>query len=309
MFLRQYDRDAVSPEMLNASMVAAEETGERATSWRIRLHKVAAACVRRLGHTSVGLALVKGLRALPLVGGGLSRALVGYYRPFASLRDATDAVARFSNNGHQNVANVIQHLELAVSARPSDYAALFHIRPMLPGIRRIFDLGGNVGNLFYCYCQYLDLPPEITWQVRDLPCNIARGRAMADARGARQLHFSDKWTDASGADLLIASGSLHYFERPLPQMIADLPVKPLHVLINRTPLTGGAPVATVQEVGEFRVACMLYNRSELIRDFTRVGYVLVDAWQAAALIAESPVTLNIASGITPGFVLFSGRHR
>ena len=103
-----------------------------------------------------------------------------------------------------------------------------------------------------------------------------------------QLRFTGDWDDASQSDVLIASGSLHYFNEPLPRMVERLAHRPSYVLINRTPLTDGTPVATVQDAGTFRVACMLYNRRDLIREFDRVGYDLVDSWRAAELSLDVP---------------------
>ena len=179
-------------------------------------------------------------------------------------------------------------LETTEAARPSDYAAMFHLRPLLPAIRRVFDLGGNVGNLFYCFQRYLDFPPDLVWTVQDLPPHLADGAALAHRRRAAQLRFTGDWADAAGCDVLIASGSLHYFEEPLPRMVERLARRPAHILINRTPLTDGSPVATIQDARTFRVACMLYNRRDLVEGFDRVGYDLVDTWQAAELSLHVP---------------------
>ena len=41
------------------------------------------------------------------------------------------------------------------------------MRPILAGAPRVFDLGGNVGNLSYCYSKDLDILPGLVWQVHD----------------------------------------------------------------------------------------------------------------------------------------------
>ncbi len=230
-------------------------------------------------------------------------ALVGYRRPFASLREAQDAIAAYLGEGHETAANVEWHLALGERLRPSDYAALFHLRTMLPGLARVFDLGGSAGNLFYSYRQRLDFPPGLIWQVCDLPRTIARGRQVAQERGAAQLRFTPEWTEASGADLLIASGSLHYFERPLSDMVADLAVRPRAILVNRTPLTDGPPMAAVQDGPGFCVACMLHNRAALIKGFERLGYRLRDEWQAAELHLRMPCYPERSADAYTGFFL------
>ena len=214
--------------------------------------------------------------------------MLGYHRPFASLAEACAAVAPYANQGHVNAENMECLLQTTEAARPSDYAVMFHMRPLLPALRHVFDLGGNAGNLFYCFEKYVQFAPGFIWTVNDLPDHLRHGEILARQRGATALRFSSDWMDAAKADLLIASGSLHYFDEPLPHMVARLPHKPAHILINRTPITDGAPVAAVQDAKTFRVACMLYNRSDLIREFDRVGYDLVDSWKAAELSLHVP---------------------
>jgi putative methyltransferase (TIGR04325 family) len=240
-----------------------------------------------VGRFGAGQYLLRRLQTLPLTR-SLYNGLIGYHRPFASLEEAEAAVSRYAQGGHEHPQNVKNHLGMYSRARPSDYAALFYIRPILPGIKRIFDLGGNAGNLFYSYSNYLSWPEGLTWQVLDLPANMAAGEAIAKERGAHRLQFTGDWKSADGADLLIISGSLHYLHEPLSEMLGELTVKPAYILINRTPMTDGAPVATIQDLGIFRIACMIHNKGQVIRDLERLDYVVVDEWKAAELSLEIP---------------------
>src|SRR6201999_1439306 len=70
--------------------------------------------------------------------GPLYRTMMGYQRPFASLQEAKAAVSKYGSGGHENSQNVKNHLGMYKTARSSDYAALFYIRPILPGIRKVF---------------------------------------------------------------------------------------------------------------------------------------------------------------------------
>lgn len=218
------------------------------------------------------------MRRLPLVRDMLI-AVVGFNSPFPSLKEAGAAIRNYEGGGHCDADYYKIHLTFVEKARPSDYAALFHIRLLLPGIRSIFDFGGSVGNLFYCYSKYLDLPSDLSWTVFDLPRTIQIGEQMARERNEGRLRFTDRLGDADGIDLFIASGSLHYFERPLADMIAEFRRRPRYVLVNRTPLIDGPAFATVQDGSTWLVACMLYNRDELIRAFATIGYDTVDRWQ------------------------------
>jgi putative methyltransferase (TIGR04325 family) len=73
------------------------------------------------------------------------------------------------------------------------------------------------------------------------------GRTNAEEHDEEQLEFTRNWEDASGADLLLVSGALHFFDPSVYHMVADLPEKPIHVLINRSPLIAGPTKAAVQD--------------------------------------------------------------
>ena len=257
---------------------------ERARLSQIRF---AARLIKVLSRFGIGKSIIFSC-PLGRIGRVVTDAVFGYAQVFKTLSEAEAAVLAYSNEGHEHLDNVELHLGLSMTARPSDYAALFHLAPEAANARMIFDLGGNVGNLFYCYQKYLEFDKGLVWNVYDLPRNIERGLTLAHQRGTTNLRFTDCWADASGAEILIASGSLHYFSKSLPQLVEELPDKPHRILINRTPLTDQPSVAVVQDAGSFRVACMLYNRAALIHDFARLGYTLVDAWQAAELSLEVP---------------------
>jgi putative methyltransferase (TIGR04325 family) len=216
------------------------------------------------------------------------RCAIGYMRPFASLAEAQEAIRGVSNGGHENPYNIKLHLDLNQRLRPSDYAALFHLSRFIPDVKSVFDVGGNVGVLYYSYRRYLVLPKDLRWRVYDLPANVAAGQALAVQRRTSQLQFSQSWRDAEGMDVLIASGSLHYLPTPLPDMIGQLQLQPEYILINRTPLQTGSQVATVQDAVEFRIACILYNRNDLVHRFEMLGYELLDIWDVAELSLVMP---------------------
>jgi putative methyltransferase (TIGR04325 family) len=254
---------------------------------RIENVRLAANVVRGVSRVSAGQSLLNAVESNPLGHSTLDK-LLAFRRPFGSLADAERAIADQGGSDHENPANAATLMQLNESARPSDYAALYHIEKVMPAIHRVFDLGGNVGNLFYCYAKYLEPLEHVQWMVMDLPGNLARGRELAQSREAAQLVFTESWTDASGADLLIASGCLHYFEETIAQLLVKLETRPLYVLINRAAFTEGLPVATVQDNGAYFTACMLHNRETVIRGLRETGYLLEDQWRAPELSLEIP---------------------
>jgi putative methyltransferase (TIGR04325 family) len=217
------------------------------------------------------------MRQLPLAR-SLLAAVTGYNRPFKTLHDAAAAISGYEGDGHADAGYMAWTSVQSETLRPGDYAALFHIQPLLPQIRTVFDLGGNVGNIFYCFSKYLKFPRELNWMVYDLPKTREVGEQLAGERRERRLRFATHLSDADGVDLLLVSGSLHYFERPLPDMISRLGRKPRYVLINRSPLVDGPAFAAVQDGGAYRLACVIHSRTELIRGLENMDYELVDSW-------------------------------
>jgi len=239
--------------------------------------------IRRLSRIPLLFIVIRSVRELSVFR-NLFVALLGYNRPFATLDTASASIARFVKSSHEHPDYVELHMMLAESARPSDYPALFHIQTVLPHIRSVFDFGGNAGNLFYGYSRYLELPQNLAWTVYDLPKNLDVGARLAKEKREGRLRFTGNFTDAEETDLFIASGSLHYFDKPLFSIIAELKKKPTYVLINRTPFAAAPTLATVQDGGGDKLfSCMVYNRDEMIKGFEHLGYATVDVWQAAEL--------------------------
>jgi putative methyltransferase (TIGR04325 family) len=248
---------------------------------RIKQIRITARLLHAVERLPGGNRLMRRLATWPLTAPILN-AMVGYHRVFNSLSEAVAAARPYTDGGFEHPEYAKRHIALAgvAAPAPSDYPALFHMRGLIYDRAKIFDFGGSIGNLFYLYDRYLHLPGDCTWLVFELPALVELGQNLAAKRGENRIHFSRKWEDATGAELLIASGSLRYFDTPLSQMVSGLPEKPSHILINRTPLINGPTKATVQDGGTHRVGCVLYNRTEFVTAFEAIGYEVVDSWKA-----------------------------
>ena len=220
---------------------------------------------------------------------GVSQTLTGYCRPFATLAHAKHALGAAENRGHLSPESISVHQNLSEQPRAIDYAAFYYLAPLVPHMRRLFDVGGNVGNLYYYYTKYLPFHPDAEWLTMDLPAVVEVGRRIAKQRNASRLRFTTDFSDAEDSDLIIASGSLHYFSEPLPAMIGRLRRRPRHVLVNRTPMTARPDFATTQDAGPYRVACVVYNRAHFIKLFEDIGYSLVGQWEAPELSMRIPL--------------------
>ena len=178
---------------------------------------------------------------------------------------------------HEDMGEVERHLDLSKSLRPSDYAVLFWLARIGSRDLRVFDFGGNIGNLFYSYSPYLKESRPLVWRVYDLPVILHEGRRIAAERGATQLRFSQSIADASTCNVLLVSGALHYWEKSVQAFIEQFAPRPEHVFINRSPIRdAGAAFITVQQTAKCAFPCIVRNAGEIISSFESAGYELVD---------------------------------
>ena len=212
----------------------------------------------------------------------------GVYSNFA---EAWAVAARGQHAGHDHLDSIKIHLALAERLRASDYAALFWIAQIAQPTLRVFDFGGNAGNLFYSYRPYLsERFVQVEWTVMDLPMVCEEGRKLANGRNEKNLRFTERADDAAGCDLLLVSGSFHYWERGIPEFLAQFGQKPPRILINRTPTQDKEDsYFTVQGGGSYAVPCIVRNESRLVEEFALCGYQLRDQWKVAELALRLPL--------------------
>jgi putative methyltransferase (TIGR04325 family) len=251
--------------------------------------------IRQIRATSNALSVLNGLPGLKqltaLTGSSrlLSQALIGYRRTFNNLQDAEHCVAKYRFSMQEHPDAVENHLHLSERARPSDYAVLFYLQQILPECRSVLDIGGNAGNLFYCYSQYLNYPENFTWTVYDLPKIAEMGRAIAAQRGELRLHFLGSLAECGPMNIVLISGALHYFTEMPPAFLKQLPAMPQHVFINRTPISRGRSVVSIQDAVSYLAPARTINRDELIGSMQQAGYQLADEWSAPELGLDMPL--------------------
>ena len=206
--------------------------------------------------------------------------LAPYRGVYSSLEEAWRAAGKNRHPGHEHPDAVHRHLPLAQSLRPSDYAVLYWLR-RLSGNVRLFDYGGNMGNVFYSCIGYLE-PLGVTWTVYDLPLVIEIARQMASQRAGPLPHFTTSITDAAGANVLLVSGSFHFWEKSTVEFLDQFPQLPEHVFVNRSPFyeRDRQSVVSMQSTYDFAFPIVVRSVSELIGGFTSRGYKLIDRWAA-----------------------------
>lgn len=200
---------------------------------------------------------------------------------FATFDEGWSVARKARPAGHEHPSEIDVHLQFSKALRPSDYAVLYWLSKLAATEIRIFDFGGNVGNLYYSYSTYLEGTRSLDWTVFDLPSVVKAGERIATERGATGLRFTTKLEDAAGCNVLLVSGALHYWEGSVQAFLEQFRQQPDHVIVNRTPVHNEQPsFITVQRTAECAFPCIVRNLAGMIEDFAVKGHAMVDRWQA-----------------------------
>lgn len=222
---------------------------------------------------------------------------------FANFDQAWAAARQFEPAAHNHPEAIKTHLVLSTRLRASDYAVLFWLSELRLAQLRVFDFGGNVGNLYYSYGSYLEKDERrLTWTVFDLPTVMDEGRKLAKERGVRELRFASSVEEGSGSDVLLASGALHYWEKDLRSFLQQFAAVPKHIFVNRTPVHAQRDAfITVQTTDSYAVPCLVRNESAMIAEFAAEGYKLADRWPVLELALRMPLFPDYALPNYSGF--------
>jgi putative methyltransferase (TIGR04325 family) len=233
--------------------------------------------------------LLTGIARYP-AGERLLNAMSGSYGAYSSFAEAW-AVARSANAvGHEDPNTVSSHFRLSETLRPSDYAALYWIAKIQRDGAKIFDYGGNAGNLYYSYAPHLKSASGIHWVVYDIPIVTEKGMRIAAERGATELTFAGGVDEFREEQILLISGAFHYWENDIPALLRQFQERPRHIIINRSPVHETQPsFIAVQRTASLAVPCRVWNAKELIGGFENEGYELVDRWKAMELALKLPL--------------------
>ena len=202
---------------------------------------------------------------------------------FESLKEAELVSRQMKRASHEDEPLIAGNFQLSLERRPSDYAALFwlaHVASREP--ISVLDFGGGAGQVYYQYFPLLGPGVIRQWTVVELPGVVEYGRRVARQRGADRLAFVESLKEAGTHDVLLAAGSLHYWDQPMADMGKQLGELPPHLLINRSPFRRkrGA-FYTVQSGREWAVPCLVRNLDELAEELAALGYESVDRWEVA----------------------------
>jgi putative methyltransferase (TIGR04325 family) len=189
-----------------------------------------------------------------------------------------------------------------------DYPAMFWLdRSLAEGMRSVFDLGGHVGIKYYAFRRPMAFPANLRWVVCDVPAVVARGREIAAARPpGERPSFTTNLLDASGFDVLYASGSLQYLPPHIDTLLSELKPPPRRLILNITAVHPTRTYITLNSIGTAFCPYRVQAYDELIEEVRRVGYIQRDAWENLGKRLVLPFAPNLSLDHYTGFCFDAG---
>jgi putative methyltransferase (TIGR04325 family) len=228
--------------------------------------------------------------------------LSGPFGVFTSFAEAWLAAKRTNPVAHEDPEEIKMQLRVSTSLRSSDYPVLYWLWKIGAEDLRIFDYGGNVGNLYYSYQPYLRQRRLVEWTVFDIPPVVEEGKRIAAKRHASGLTFVHTAADVSRRHVLLISGAFHYWEGSIREFIRQFAEAPEHVIVNRSPIHETLEsFITVQRTPTCAFPCIVRNADDLISDFAAAGYVMEDHWRALELALTLPLFPDRSVAYYSGF--------
>ncbi|HVC91676.1 MAG TPA: methyltransferase, TIGR04325 family [Acidobacteriaceae bacterium] len=173
--------------------------------------------------------------------------------------------------------------------QPTAYSTFFWIQTILKENDSVVDYGGSIGLSYYGYTERTSLPQGVTWNIVEVPKIAEAGRHLAEKNHAAGLVFYDELRQAPPAKLFFSAGTIQYIRDGVPGCLEKLASLPLHVIINKVPLTDRTPSFwTIQNFGPAISSYRVYNRSEFLGYFKDFGYEVVDSWEVPDLSCDIP---------------------
>lgn len=252
-------------------------TLKKAKSIRIAQIRLLARTLIFFGRFRLGQKLISRTRDNRAIGPILN-GLLGFQGNFSDLAEAKACAASFIPASHEHPVQIGLHSEFAETTRESDYPVLFFLAPIASELRSVFDLGGSIGNLFFQLDRHLKFDQHLVWAVHDLPVKKRAMIEFAKAKRETRIIFADQFSSASGVDLFIVVGALHFFEAKLSDLLSDLAELPKHVIVNRTPFSSGQELIAVQDGLLWVNPCKLHSVDALVSGMRDLGYEFVASW-------------------------------
>jgi hypothetical protein len=103
-----------------------------------------------------------------------------------------------------------------------------------------------------------------------------------------QLAFTTDYRDASGCDVLYASGSLQYLPVRIDGILSSLAAKPRRIVLNTTAVHPERTLYTLNSIGVAVCPYRIEHHEGLLATLTQAGYKRRDVWRNEGKPIEVP---------------------
>ena len=173
-----------------------------------------------------------------------------YTGPYASWNEAMAVATGYSDNAIvRRVQRAVRQVVSGKAAYEQD-SVLFHapspperlLRVLTLAATRagrpvsVLDFGGSLGSLYFRARPFLAPGSLSAWRVCEQANFVQAGREFEDG----VLEFLSDFRNAQGTDVLVLSSVLPYLERPTAILEDLVRLRPVWILIDRTPLSPDA---------------------------------------------------------------------
>lgn len=163
---------------------------------------------------------------------------------------------------------------------PCDYPVAFWLNRLMQPNQTLLDFGGHVGVLYYALQKYLSFPEPFEWRIYDVPAVTREGRRFAAENGnPPHLSFVDDLDQSGELNWVLFSGSLQYVEESLSSIVARLPSRPTHLLINMLPVHPRESYVTLQNISTAFCPYRIYGAEDLLEEIKQLKGEVVDQWR------------------------------
>lgn len=205
---------------------------------------------------------------------------VGCFRGvYPSFSEALQDLPPSSPTGYDQPGTSQMYWEVMQHPREWDYPVLYWLSRLEGEIDNVFDFGGHVGILFYGLSPFLRFKNGFSWIVYDVPEVTHEGQRIAENQHIAGISFTNSFERASGCDVLLASGSLQYFEEPFFEMLPRLDEQPKRIIINMIPLHHSEEFVTLNSMPASYCPYKVYNKQHFLDGMEQAGWVLKDLWE------------------------------
>lgn len=242
-------------------------------------------------------------------------AFIAYRGVFKDFASAFNAVPKTHNRGltynqatSKSLDQICEDYAKPIKLVDTEYPIFFWLDRILqknPHLQ-VCDFGGGDGRHYFAFTSHSS--HRIQWNVCELEQNVKLGNALAQKMGIDNLHFSQT---PNAAQIFLSSSAFQYIEN-LYSLLEDYLTGGgvEHILLTRLPLQDSTPTfVTLQNaLNQFYTPFRIFNRSEFVNFFTKLGYELIDEWKDPFDCVIIPFHRNISVTCSGGMYFRKIQH-